>query len=154
MKRVIFLFLVLVGITGMAQAQQQQPKMPTPDEIAKKNVEDLDKKLKLNATQKSLIYNFTYNQAKEQAELIKRQQTGAPREDDVDKYYKLQNETQKNIRNVLKGNQQTDYDKLIEDRLSNKSKKKKKKGDKEEEEVQGDISGLLSGPPLEKQNIN
>jgi len=154
MKRVIFLFLVLVGITEMAQAQQQQPKMPTPDEIAKKNVEDLDKKLKLNATQKSLIYNFTYTQAKEQAELIKRQQTGAPREDDVDKYYKLQNETQKNIRNVLKGSQQSDYDKLIEDRLSNKSKKKKKKGEKDEEEVQSDISGLLSGPPLEKQNIN
>ena len=151
MKRIIFLFIMLIGVNGLVKAQQN--KMPTPDEIAKKNVEDLDKRLKLNDTQKSVIYRFTFNQAKEQAELIKRQQAGTSREDDVDKFYKLQNETSKNIRNVLKGKQQTEYDKVIEERLSGKSaknKKKKKKG--EEEEVEGDIRGLLSAPPMEKQN--
>ena len=151
MKRIVFLFLIVVGVYGTANAQQN--KMPTPDEIAKKNVEDLDKRLKLNDTQKSVIYRFTFNQAKEQADLIKRQQAGSSREDDVDKFYKLQNETSKNIRNVLKGTQQTEYDKVIEERLSGKvakSKgKKKKKG--EEEEVEGDIKGLLSAPPLEQQ---
>lgn len=151
MKRIIFLFLLVIGVSGLAGAQQN--KMPTPDEIAKKNVEDLDKRLKLNDTQKSVIYRFTYNQAKEQSELIKRQQAGNSRDEDVDKYYKLQNETSKNIRNVLKGEQQTEYDKVIEERLSGKAnkdkKKKKKKGD--EEEVESDIKGLLSAPPLEPQ---
>ena len=151
MKRVIFLLLVFVGISGLANAQQN--KMPTPDEIAKKNVEDLDKRLKLNDTQKSVIYRFTFNQAKEQADLVKRQQAGNSREDDVDKFYKLQNETSKSIRNVLKGEQQTEYDKVIEERLSGKSakgkNKKKKKGEKEE--VEADIKGLLSAPPVEPQ---
>ncbi|TCD12902.1 hypothetical protein EZ449_02330 [Pedobacter frigidisoli] len=152
MKKIIFLFLIVIGISGLANAQQN--KMPTPDEIAKKNVEDLDKRLKLNATQKSVIYRFTFSQAKEQADLIKRQQAGTSRDEDVDIFYKLQNETSKNIRNVLKGEQQAEYDKIIEERLSGKSakakNKKKKKG--EEEEVESDIKGLLSAPPLEKQN--
>jgi len=150
MKRFIFLFLILVGVGGLSNAQQN--KMPTADEIAKKNVEDLDKRLKLNGTQKSVIYSFTYNQAKEQNELIKRQQAGNSREEDVDKFYKLQNETTKNIRNVLKGEQQTEYDKIIEERLSGKAKTSKKKKKQEEAEVSSDIKGLLSAPPIEKQN--
>jgi len=153
MKKIVFLFLLIIGTFGLAGAQQN--KMPTPDEIAKKNVEDLDKRLKLNDTQKSVIYRFTFSQAKEQAELVKRQQAGSAREDDVDKFYKLQNETSKNIRNVLKGDQQKEYDRVIEERLSGKSvkdkKKKKKKG--EEEDVEGDIKGLLSAPPMEKQQL-
>ncbi|MFC4211969.1 hypothetical protein ACFOWA_12290 [Pedobacter lithocola] len=141
MKKVIFLFLMVFGVTSLTFAQQN--KVPTSSEIAKKNVEDLDKKLKLNDTQKSIIYSLTFNQAKEQSDLIKRQQAGTSKEEDVDKFYKLQNETSKGIRNVLKGDQQTKYDKIIEERLSGKSNKKKKKG---EEEVEGDINGLLFKP--------
>lgn len=140
MKKVIVLFLLVIGFGSLAIAQQ---KVPTPSEIAKKNVEDLDKKLKLNDTQKSIIYSLTFNQAKEQSDLVKRQQAGNTKEDDVDKYYKMQNETSKSIRNVLKGDQQAKYDRIIEDRLSGKANKKKKK---EEEEVEGDISGLLIKP--------
>ncbi|GGH14088.1 hypothetical protein [Pedobacter zeae] len=150
MKRLVILLVFLVGINGLVRAQQN--KMPTPSEIAQKNVEDLDKRLKLNGTQKSVIYSFTYNQAKEQAELIKRQQAGNSKEEDVDKFYKLQNETTKNIRNVLRPEQQLEYDKVIEERLSGKSPKNKKKKKGEEEEVQSDIKGLLSAPPVEKQN--
>ncbi|MFD2584093.1 hypothetical protein ACFSR6_16440 [Pedobacter vanadiisoli] len=150
MKRLVILFLIVVSVNGLVRAQQN--KMPTPTEIAQKNVEDLDKRLKLNGTQKSVIYSFTYNQAKEQAELIKRQQAGNSREEDVDKFYKLQNETTKNIRNVLRPEQQLEYDKVIEERLSGKSPKSKKKKKGEEEEVQSDIKGLLSAPPVEKQN--
>ena len=151
MKRLVILFLIIVGVNGLVRAQQN--KVPTPAEIAQKNVDDLEKRLKLNGTQKSVIYSFTYNQAKEQADLIKRQQAGNSREDDVDKFYKLQNETSKNIRNVLRPEQQTEYDKIIEERLSGKGlKSKNKKKKKGEEEVESDIKGLLSAPPVEKQN--
>ncbi|MCZ4243385.1 hypothetical protein [Pedobacter punctiformis] len=150
MKKFIFLLFIVVGICSSLKAQQN--KMPTPSEIAQKNVDDLDKRLKLNGTQKSVIYSFTYNQAKEQADLIKRQQAGNSREEDVDKFYKLQNETSKNIRNVLRPEQQPEYDKIIEERLSGKSNKSKKKKKGEEEEVESDIKGLLSGPKPEKQN--
>ena len=143
MKKLVFLFFLVAAMQTVSYAQQN--KTPTASEIAKKNVEDLDKKLQLNETQKSIIYSLTFNQAKEQQDMVKRQQTGASREDDVDKFYKLQNETSKNIRNVLKGDQQIKYDRIIEDRLSGKANKKKKKG--EEEEVEGDINGLLLPPP-------
>ena len=149
LTRLVILFVILVGVNGLVRAQQN--KMPTPTEIAQKNVDELDKRLKLNGTQKSVIYSFTYNQAKEQAELIKRQQAGNSKEEDVDKFYKLQNETSKNIRNVLRPEQQLEYDKVIEERLSGKSQKNKKKK-KGEEEVESDIKGLLSSPPVEKQN--
>ncbi|WP_443937549.1 hypothetical protein [Pedobacter sp. MW01-1-1] len=153
MKHLLFSVLLFIGLSGIAHAQQPN-KMPTPAEIAKKNVDDLDKRLKLNDTQKSIIYSYTFNQAKEQNDLIKRQQAGNSREDDVDKFYKLQNETSQKIREVLKGEQQTEYDKIIEERLSgitDKTKKKKKKKN-EEEEAPSDIKGLLSAPPLEKQD--
>ncbi|RQO65727.1 hypothetical protein DBR40_22845 [Pedobacter sp. KBW01] len=151
MKRLVILLVILIGINGLVRAQQN--KMPTPTEIAQKNVDELDKRLKLNGTQKSVIYSFTYNQAKEQADLIKRQQAGNSKEEDVDKFYKLQNETSKNIRNVLRPEQQLEYDKVIEERLSGKSQKNKnKKKKKGEEEVESDIKGLLSAPPIEKQN--
>jgi protein CpxP len=152
MKRIIYLMLFILGFANLANAQQN--KMPTPDEIAKKNVEDLDKRLKLNGTQKSIIYGYTFNQAKEQADLIKKQQAGNFNEEDVAKFYKLQNETSDKIRNVLKGEQQTEYDKIIEERLSgkgDKDKKKKKKKKDEEEDVVSDIKGLLTGPKPEKQ---
>lgn len=151
MKRVLLILLMSFGIMGIVNAQQN--KTPSPDEITKKSVEELEKRLKLNATQKSVIYSFTLNQVKQQAELIKKQQTGGFKEDDVDKYYRIQNDANNNIRNVLKGEQQTEFDKYIEERLSgiNKNtKKKKKKG--EEEEVPSDIKGLLSVPKNEKEN--
>lgn len=150
MKKFILLYLILFG-AFVVKAQNTAPKMPTPDEIAKKNVDELDKRLKLNATQKSVIYSYAYNQAKEQAEMIKRRQAGKGGEQDVDNYYKLSNETDKNIRNVLKGEQQTEYDKIVEERLSGKSGKKKKKGKGDEEISTGDLKGLLSAPALEKQ---
>ena len=151
MNKFIFLFLFAISVGCVANAQQN--KMPTPDEVAKKNVEDLDKSLKLNETQKSVIFRFTFEQAKAQQELMKKQEKTGFNEQDIDVFYKLQNETSKNIRNVLKGDQQKEYDKIVEERLSGvteKSKKKKKKG--EVEEAPSDIKGLLSGPPVEKQN--
>lgn len=150
MMRIVFLFLMVMSFIGVVNAQQN--KMPTPDEVAKKNVEDLDKKLKLNSTQKSVIYSFTFAQAKEQQELFKKQEKYGYNEQDVDKFYKLQNETSKNIRNVLKDKQQIQYDRIVEDRLSGKVEKSKKKKKGEEEETPSDIKGLLSGPPVEKQN--
>ncbi|MGY3054454.1 protein CpxP [Pedobacter sp. UYEF25] len=149
MKRLILILfaVILLGLT--TQAQQ---KMPTPAETAKKNVDDLTTRLKLNDTQKSVIYRFTYAQAKEQSEMIKRQQAGTPKDDDADKYYKIQNETNANIRDVLKGDQKTEFDKVIEERLRGitPDSKKRKKG--KEPEVEGDIRGLLIKPDSVKNN--
>lgn len=142
-----FLSALLLFTTMAVAAMAQQPKMPTPEELAKKNVDELETRLKLSSTQKSVIYNYAYNLAKEQIALSKKQQATGFNDEEISKLYRLNNETNKNIKAVLKPEQIVEFDKVVEDRLNgvdpNKKKKKKKKGE-EEEKVVG-IEGLKSG---------
>jgi len=144
MKKFLSALLFVSALSTAALAQQ---KMPTPEELAKKNVDELETRLKLSATQKSVIYNYAYNLAKEQIALSKKQQATGYNDEEVSKLYRLNNETNKNIKAVLKPEQIVEFDKVIEDRLNGvdptKKKKKKKKGE-EEEKVVG-IEGLKSG---------
>lgn len=132
MKRLILMMLVVLGASFSSVAQQKQP---TAEELAKKNVEELEKRLKLNATQKSVIYNYAYSIAKEQLALYKKQQASGYNDEEMTKYYKFQNETNKSIKSVLKPEQITEFDRVLEERLSGiDPNKKKKKGKKDEEE--------------------
>lgn len=146
MKRYILLAFVLFGLNTMTKAQQ---KMPTAQEMTVKSVEELEKRLKLTSTQKGVIYNYIFDMSKQQLDLIKRQQAGTSNEDDITKFYKLQNDTNDKIRTILKGEQLPEFEKVLEDRLNGDTKKKKKnkkgKG-KEEEEVVTGISGLKLQP--------
>lgn len=141
MKKYVLILLMASGILSLAKAQK---KIPTPTEMATKSIELLDKRLKLNPTQKNVIYNYTLEISKEQISLSKKQQAGTYNEDDITKFYKLQNETTKSIRNILKGEQQTQYDQFLEEQLrgGDKKKKKGKHAKEEEEEVVTGISGL------------
>ena len=144
MKRYVIMLSIVLGTLFLAKAQ----KVPTASELATKNIEELDKRLKLNPTQRNIIYNYTLDMYKEQLELSKRQQAGNSREDDVPKFYKLRNQTSDNIRNILKGDQQTEYDKYLEEQLrgGDKKKKKGKHAKEEEEEVVTGIDGLKMPP--------
>ncbi|WP_316813977.1 hypothetical protein [Pedobacter heparinus] len=144
MKKYFFIVLVLIGINTLAKAQQN--KMPTAQEMTAKNVDELEKRLKLSPTQKSVIYTYVYDMSKQQLDLIKRQQAGTSKEDDVTKFYKLQNDTNDNIRTILKGDQLPEFEKVLEERLSGIDRKKKKKKGKQEEDVVSDISGLKVKP--------
>jgi len=132
--------------TAMAIGALAQQKIPTPEELAKKNVDELETRLKLSSTQKSVIYNYAYNLAKEQVALVKKQQANGYNDEEMSKFYRLNNETNKNIKAVLKPEQIIEFDKVTEERLSgidpNKKKKKRKKGE-EEEKIVG-IEGLKS----------
>ncbi|SMC71296.1 hypothetical protein [Pedobacter nyackensis] len=141
MKGYILAIMLLLGVNSLTKAQQ---KMPTPQEMTVKNVEELEKRLKLSPTQKSVIHNYVFDMSKLQLEMIKRQQAGTSNEDDVTKFYKVQNETNDKIRTILKGDQLPEFEKVLEDRLNGGTKKKKnKKGKgKEDEEVVTGISGL------------
>jgi protein CpxP len=139
-----FLILVLVLSTSLYALAQ---KVPTAAELTSKSMEALDKKIKLNATQRNIIYNYTLDLFAAQLALSKKQQSGQPIEDDITRMYKLQNETTANIRNILKGEQLEQYDEFLEEQLRGGDKKKKKgKNAKVEEEVVTGISGLKSGP--------
>lgn len=142
-KRLFYLLMFFAILTVQANAQN---KIPGPDELAKKNVDELEKRLNLSATQKSVIYNYAFNLAKEQVALIKKQQANGYNDEEMAKFYRINNETNKSIKAVLKAEQIAEFDKVVEERLSgetpDKKKKKRKKG-KEEEKVVG-IEGLKS----------
>jgi len=144
MKKYLLILSMVFGVVFMTRAQ----KGPTPSEMLTKSIDTLNKRLKLNPTQKSIIYNYMLELSKVQVELSKKQQTGAFNEDDVARFYKMQNETTANVRNILKGDQQTEYDKYLEEQLrgGNKKKKKGKHSKDEEEEVVTGISGLKLPP--------
>ena len=118
MKKYILIAMLLLGVNLLTKAQQ---KMPTAQEMTVKSIDELDKRLKLNSTQKSVIYNYTFDMCKEQLELIKKQKAGASNEEDISKFYKFQNETNNNIKNVLKGDQIAEFDKLLDERMSGDS---------------------------------
>lgn len=143
MKKWMVMLVLMLGIVFAGKAQ----KVPTAEELAKKNIEELDKRLKLSPTQRSVVYNYAYELAKEQLALYKKQQAGTYKDEDETKFYKVQNELNKNIKAVLKPEQVTEYNLIVEERLSgidpNAKKKKKRKGE-EEDKVVG-IEGLKSG---------
>ena len=140
MKKYILVLLMAAGCISFTNAQ----KMPTAVEIATKNIDALAKKVKLNPTQRNVIYNYMLDFSKEQVAFAKKQQAGMFDQDDMAKLYKMQNENNANIRNILKGEQQTGFDKFVEEQLrgGDKKKKKKKNSKDEEEEVVTGISGL------------
>lgn len=139
MRRNLFLLIALLAFTITVHAQ----KVPTATEIATKGVSAMEKRLKLNSTQKNIIYNYTLELTKEQIALNKKQKTGAPIEDDYTKFIKMQNQTSESIRNILKPEQQVEYDLYLEEQLRGGKKKKGKKSKDDEEEVVTGISGLI-----------
>lgn len=151
MKTYILMAFLLLGFVKVSNAQSNQ-KMPTPQEMATKSVDELEKRLKLNSTQKGVIYNYTFDMCKHQLDLVKKQQAGTSNEDEVTKFYKMQNDTNNSIKTVLKGDQIAEFDKVLEERLSGIDKKKKKKSKRnkdEPEEVSVGIEGLKSVPPAQ-----
>lgn len=140
MKKVILMLCCVFGLFLSSQAQ----KVPTAKELADKNVEELNKRLKLSPTQRSVIYNYAFDMAKRQLDLYKKQMSGMFRPEDETAFFKHQNETNLQIKSVLKPEQVDTYNLIIEERLSgvdpNKKKKKNKKGE-EEDKVVG-IEGL------------
>ncbi|TKC09639.1 hypothetical protein [Pedobacter frigoris] len=141
-KTYILIAFLLFGVSAITNAQQ---KMPTAQELTVKDVDEMAERLKLSSTQKSVVYNYKYELYKFQMDLVKKQQAGTSKEDDVTKFYRLQNQTNDNIKTILKGEQLPEFEKLQEERLNGDNKKKKKKGKKDQEEVVTGIEGLKTG---------
>ncbi|MBC7614604.1 MAG: hypothetical protein H7202_00910 [Pedobacter sp.] len=143
MKNLVLIIVLIFGAFFSSFAQKQ----PTSEELAKKNIDELEKRLKLSPTQKNVVYNFAFELAKEQLSLYKKQVANGYNDEETTRYYKSQNEINKSIKAVLKSDQITEYEKIIEERLNGidptKKKKKLKKGE-EEEKVVG-IEGLKTG---------
>ena len=130
MKTYILATLLFFGAGSLATAQN---KIPTVQELTVKDVAEVEERVKLSPTQKSIIYNYTFEKYKQQMDLYKRQQAGTVREEEMSKFKRFQDETDDNIRNLLKGEQIALFDQLIEDRMNGTTKKKTKKSKNKKE---------------------
>ncbi|RZJ84034.1 MAG: hypothetical protein EOO20_21790, partial [Chryseobacterium sp.] len=56
MKKIILVIFTIIATVSLAKAQKTPP---TATELATKNIDAMEKKIKLNPTQRSIIYNYT-----------------------------------------------------------------------------------------------
>jgi protein CpxP len=70
MKQYGLLLMMILGVTFFAAAQ----KIPTASELTTKNMDALSKKVKLNPTQRNIIYNYTLDLYSAQLALSKKQE--------------------------------------------------------------------------------
>lgn len=132
MKIYVLAALLFFGAGSIAIAQN---KIPTVQELTVKDVTELDERLKLSPTQKSVIYNYIFEMYKQQMDLYKKQQAGTIREEEMSKFKRFQTETNDSIRSLLKGDQIAHFEQLLDDRMNGTTKKKTKKDKKKKEET-------------------
>lgn len=124
MKTYILTVLLFLSAGPFVIAQN---KIPTVQELTTKDMAELEERVKLSPTQKGVIYNYTFELYKQQMDLYKKQQAGTIREEEMSKFRRLQDETNDNIRNLLKGEQVAQFEQLLDDRMNGTTKKKSKK---------------------------
>lgn len=130
MKKLALMFVLFILFSRYLSAQQQQRININPEDLAKRTVERLDRRLKLNQTQKIVIYNYQLNLDKERVQQFKQQEKGnVP---DMGKIQRLQIETDKNIRAILKEDQQNEYDKLLQEPDQDSEMKHENKASRQE----------------------
>ncbi len=109
---------LVLSATGVFAQQRQQR---SPEEQAKVRVENLDKLLTLNQTQKDSIYNLTLNQAQQRTTL---RNNGGDRKANMEKFKQLQEIQATKIKSWLTPEQAKLFDEQQEkmkDRMSKRS---------------------------------
>ncbi len=119
MRKVLLTCFVLAGALLFSYAQPpqrggQQGRM-SPEDRAKRTVEDLEKSLKLTKQQQDSVYAYSLTQAKEQQALFQQGQDG-DRQAMMGKMREIRANTDKKIRTILNDDQKAAYDKLMKER--------------------------------------
>ncbi|RZK50690.1 MAG: hypothetical protein EOO99_00525 [Pedobacter sp.] len=144
MKNIILFLSLFLGFAAFGVVEAHAQKMPTAEELTKKNIDELEKRLVLSSTQKSIITKYAYDLSKLQLDLVKKQKSQGVKDEELTRFYKSMNETNAKIRELLKPEQVKEFNIILEERLnggnSNKKKKKNKKNEAEEKIV--GIEGL------------
>ena len=113
-----FLFVALLaGTISLSQAQQRQQR--TPEEMAKRNTEMLEKRLNLTADQKAKVYTIALSQAKTMDSVrTSMANGGGDRQAVFAKMRAMQQENDNKILPLLNDDQKKLYQQWIEERRS------------------------------------
>ena len=116
MKKVLLTCFVLAGALLFSYAQPpQRGGQMSPEDRAKRMVEDLEKSLKLTKQQQDSVYAYSLAGSKEQQALFQQGRDG-DRQAMMGKMREIRANTDKKIRTILNDDQKAAYDKLVKER--------------------------------------
>lgn len=117
MKKIFLIIALFAGSVSLSQAQQRQQR--SPEEMAQRNVDGLEKRLNLTADQKAKIYTIVLAQAKTMDSLrTAGRNSGGDRQAAFSKIREFQDENNKKISALLNDDQKKAYDQMLEERRS------------------------------------
>lgn len=119
MKKLLFSVVLVLGIYATSRAQQERGggmRMGTPEEMAKRNLEQIDEKVKLDDVQKDSVYSYLEAQAKVQQQLFEKAREGGDRQKLMGQMQVLQEDIDKKIKGVLSEDQVKKYDAYAKER--------------------------------------
>lgn len=123
MKRFVFLMMaVVLGTTlSIAQSRGEQREF-NPENMAKRQTEELKEKLGLDKAQEKKVYELNLESGKKMAAMRGDMQMGGGDRDKMrEKFGKLRDDQNKEMKKVLSEDQYTKYEKYLEERRAQRS---------------------------------
>jgi len=115
MKKLGFLLIVLILGTTVSIAQDRGGQRNfDPEEMAKRQTENLKEALDLNKDQEKTVYELNLKTGKEMAKM--REEAGGDREAMRDKFMEMREKQNKEMKKILTDSQWTKYEKYLEER--------------------------------------
>lgn len=116
MKKLGLLLIVLVLGTTVSMAQNRGGQNMSPEERAKSQTEQLDEVLDLNKDQEKKVYDLNLKASKEMVKMREEMQGGGDRDAMREKFGKMREEQNKEMKKILSDSQYKKYEKYLEER--------------------------------------
>ncbi len=117
MKKLGFLFVAIVLGTTLSMAQPQGPRNMNPEDMAKRQTEQIKEAVGLNSDQEKKVYDLSLEMSKKMRTMFQENQ-GGDREAMREKMTTLRGEQNKKMKEILTADQWSKYEKYLEDRRS------------------------------------
>ncbi len=114
MKKIGFLLIALIMGTMVGTAQNWQNS--TPEEMAKRQTDQIKEKCGLDKAQEKKVYDLQLESSKKMAKMRDEMQGGGDRDAMRDKMAKMRDEQNKEMKKILTADQYTKYEKYLEER--------------------------------------
>ena len=114
MKKIGFLLIALIMGTLVGTAQNWQNS--TPEEMAKRQTDQIKEKCGLDKAQEKKVYDLQLESSKKMAKMREEMQGGGDRNSMRDKMAKIRDEQNKEMKKILTADQYVKYEKYLEER--------------------------------------
>jgi hypothetical protein len=117
MKKLGFLFVAVVLGTTLSMAQPQGPRNMNPEDMAKRQTEQIKEAVGLSSDQEKEVYDLNLEMSKKMQAMFRENQ-GGDREAMREKMTALREDQNKKMKEILTDEQWPKYEKYLEERRS------------------------------------